>query len=483
MGRALDDHSHGRISHFEILERVGRGGMALVYKARDVRLGRLVALKLLAPGMETREEARLRFLLEARAISALDHPNICTLYEIGETDDGRMFLAMAYVEGGTLRDRLAKGPLEPLEAALLAAQVAEGLGAAHARGIIHRDIKPGNLLLGNGLVKIADFGVARLADQAHITLDGQALGTWSYMSPEQANGKEVTPAADLWSLGVVLFEMVTGKRPFRAKSEPELIRRILETEPPPLGVGGPQLARIVAQALEKTPELRYASAREMQEDLLEAADALAGGEPDTLREMPAVPVARLEPPLLHNLPFSPLGELLKGRSEELQALAQTLAEDGFSGFQALVLHGLGGIGKTRLAIEYAWRFGRRYQAVLFVLADSPDGLNSSLAALARADLLDLPERNHPAENEVIGAVLRWLRENPSWLLILDNVDTKEAGLAVTKLLPALTFGRVLITSRRRDWPAGVRRRAIDRVLLQSAAEFLLERTGEDRKRE
>ncbi|HWN44141.1 MAG TPA: serine/threonine-protein kinase, partial [Thermoanaerobaculia bacterium] len=245
MGRALDNQSHGRISHFEILERVGRGGMALVYKARDVRLGRLVALKLLAPSMETREEARLRFLLEARAISALDHPNVCTLYEIGEADDGRMFLAMAYVEGGTLRDRLAQGPLEPLEAALLAAQVAEGLGAAHARGIIHRDVKPGNLLLGNGLVKIADFGVARLTDHEHITLDGQALGTWSYMSPEQANGQEVTPAADLWSLGVVLFEMVTGKRPFRAKSELELVRQILESEPPPLGIGGPQLARIV----------------------------------------------------------------------------------------------------------------------------------------------------------------------------------------------------------------------------------------------
>ena len=483
MGRALDDHSHGRISHFEILERVGRGGMALVYKARDTRLGRLVALKLLAPGMETREEARLRFLLEARAISALDHPNVCTLYEIGETDDGRMFLAMAYVDGGTLRNRLAQGPLEPLEAALLAAQIAEGLGAAHARGIIHRDIKPGNILLGDGLVKIADFGIARLSDQAHITLDGQALGTWSYMSPEQANGEEVTPAADLWSLGVVLFEMVTGKRPFRAKSEPELIRKIVESEAPPLGIGGPQLARIVARALEKSPELRYASAREMQEDLLEAADTLAGGEPDTLQEMPAAPVIRLEPPLLHNLPFPPLGDLLKGRNEEFQALAQTLADDGPASLQALVLHGLGGIGKTRLAVDYAWRFGRRYGAALFVLADSPDGLNSGLAALARTDLLDLPERNHPAESEVIGAVLRWLRENPGWLLILDNVDTKEARLAVTKLLPALTSGRVLITSRRRDWPAGVRRRAIDRVLLQPAAEFLLERTCEDRKRE
>lgn len=480
MARALDDPQPGRISHFEILERVGRGGMAEVYKARDLRLGRLVALKFLTSSAEAKEEARLRFLVEARAISSLDHPNVCTLYEIGETEDGRTFLAMAYVEGGTLRDRLAHGPLEPLEAVRLAAQVAEGLGAAHARGIIHRDIKPGNLLLGDGLVKIADFGVARLSDQAPITRDGQALGTWSYMSPEQINGEEVTPAADLWSLGVVLFEMVTGKRPFRGKSEPELIRKILDTDAPPLGIGGPRLARIVARALEKSPELRYTSAREMQADLLEAADALLGGEPDTLWEMPVATIpSRMEPPRLHNLPFAPLGDLLKGRSEELHALAQALSEEG----PALVLHGLGGIGKTRLAIEYAWRFGRRYPAVLFVLADSPDGVNSGLSALARADLLDLPERNLPNESEVTSAVIRWLRENPGWFMILDNVDTKEARLAVTKLLPALTVGRVLITSRRRDWPAGIRRQTVDRVPLQPAAEFLLERTAEDRKRE
>ena len=471
----------GTVSHFELIEQLGRGGTAVVYKARDIRLDRLVALKVLAPGMEAREEARLRFLLEARAVSVLDHPNVCTLYEIGETDDGRMFLAMAYVEGGTLRDRLREGPLEPIEAALVAAQVAEGLGAAHARGIVHRDIKPGNLLLGDGLVKITDFGVARLLDQASITRTGQTVGTWSYMAPEQIRGEEVTSAADLWSLGIVLYELITGRRPFRARSEPDLVSRILETEAPPLRGAGPRLARIVARALEKSPQRRYASAREMQEDLLQAADALAGREPETAwREPddPAVREPRVETPFLHNLPFPPLGELLKGRSEEIQALARTLSES-----QNLVLHGLGGIGKTRLAIEYAWRFGRRYPAALFVLADSADGLNSGLAALARADLLDLPDRNRPAESEVVAAVLKWLRANAGWLLILDNADTREARLAVARLLPSLAAGRVLITSRRRDWPAGIHRRHIDHIRLQPAAEFLLERTGEDRRQE
>ena len=472
------------VSHFELVERLGGGGMAVVYKALDLRLGRPVALKFLASGMETNEEAHLRFLLEARAVSSLDHPNICTLYEIGETDDGRMFLAMAYVDGGTVRDRLAQGTMEPLEAALLAAQVAEGLGAAHARGIIHRDVKPGNLLLADGLVKIADFGVARLADQAHITLAGQTVGTYSYMAPEQIRGEEVTPAADLWSLGVVLYEAITGKRPFRGRSQPDLIRRIQETQAPPLGAGGPRLGQVVARALEKSLDQRYASAHEMQEDLLAAADALAGDEPDTWPGFPPVgsagsPAYRsaMATPLLHNLPFPPIGGLLKGRHEELQALAQALAED------SMVIHGLGGIGKTRLAIEYAWRFGRRYRAVFFVLADSPDGLDSGLAALANADLLDLRERATPAQNEVLAAVLRWLRENPGWLLILDNADTREARRAVTKLLPALTAGRVLITSRRRDWPTGVRRKALDPIRLQQAAEFLLERTGEDRRRQ
>ncbi|HEX6863085.1 MAG TPA: serine/threonine-protein kinase, partial [Thermoanaerobaculia bacterium] len=466
------------VSHFRLLERLGSGGTAVVFKALDLRLGRPVALKLLASGMDTNEEARLRFLVEARAISSLDHPNVCTLYEIGETGDGRLFLAMAYVEGGTLRNRLAEGPLEPLEAALLAAQVAEGLGAAHARGIIHRDVKPGNLLLADGLVKIADFGVARLADQAPITRDGQTVGTWSYMAPEQIRGEEVTPAADLWSLGVVLYEAITGERPFRGRSEPDLVRRILETEAPPLGTGGPRLGHIVARALERSLELRYASAREMQEDLLAAADALAGREPDTWPSAPPPQRSAMETPLLHNLPFPPIGDLLKGRHEELQTLAGDAA-----GSQACVIHGLGGIGKTRLAIEHAWRLGRRYRAAFFVLADSPDGLDSGLAALAGADLLDLRERSNPAQSEVVAAVLRWLRENPGWLLILDNVDTREARLAVTKLLPALTTGRVLITSRRRDWPAGVGRKALDPIRLQQAAEFLLKRTGEDRRRQ
>jgi tetratricopeptide (TPR) repeat protein len=477
----------GTIAHFKILERLGRGGMGIVYKARDLRLGRLVALKFMTSDDEASATACQRFLREAQAASALDHPNVCTLYEIGETAGGQTFLAMAFCEGETLRSRLRRGPLDPREAVEIAIQVADGLAAAHARGIIHRDIHPGNILVSDGLVKIVDFGVARLTEQARITQDGVAIGTISYAAPEQICGEEVGPAADLWSLGVVLYEAIAGCLPFRASSVPALFLTILEGAPPPLQGVSPEVERVLTTALQKLPEQRYPSAEAMKADLRIAASAWSVPEAAVWNarmktqtpSTPALGIARTGPPRLHNLPFPPLGDLLKGRSQELQALAEALTRD----IPGHVLHGLGGIGKTRLAVEYAWRYGHRHRAVLFVLADSPEGLNSGLASLARAELLNLPERDAAAEGEVVGAVLRWLRDNPRCLLVLDNADTREALLAVTRLLPALANGRVLITSRRRDWPAGVRRHPIDLIPLEAAKELLLQRTAQDRRRE
>jgi hypothetical protein len=473
------------VAHFKILEPLGRGGMGVVYKARDLRLGRLAALKFMASDEAASESARQRFLREAQAVSALDHPNVCTLYEIGETDGGQTFLAMAFCEGETLRSRLRRGPLDPREALEIAIQVADGLAAAHARGIIHRDVHPGNIVVSDGLVKIVDFGVARLTDQTRMTQDGVMVGTISYAAPEQACGEEVGPAADLWSLGVVLYEAIAGCLPFRANSVPALFLTILEGALPPLQGVSPEIERVLTTALQKIPERRYPSAEAMRADLRIAASAWSVPEAAAwnARMMTQTPVThvlgivRTGPPGLHNLPFPPLGNLLKGRGQELQTLAEALTQET----PGQVLHGLGGIGKTRLAVEYAWRHGQRYRAVLFVLADSPEGLNSGLASLARAELLNLPERDAAAEGEVVGAVLRWLRENPGWLLILDNVDTKEAQRAVGRLLPVLVYGRVLITSRRRDWPAGVDRLPVDIIPLEQAQEFLLQRTANDRR--
>jgi hypothetical protein len=190
----------------------------------------------------------------------------------------------------------------------------------------------------------------------------------------------------------------------------------------------------------------------------------------------AEPPPGLSPPRLHNLPFESLGELFKGREKELAELGAFAA----SAMQKKVLHGLGGIGKTRLAVEHAWRHGHLYRAAFFVSADSPAGLRAQIASLAGPDLLRLPERQSSAEEEVVGAVLTWLRENPGWLLILDNVDTEDAARAVREILPRLQGGKVLVTSRLTAWPAGVGKREVERISLEEASAFLLERTRDAR---
>jgi serine/threonine protein kinase/Tol biopolymer transport system component len=259
------------VSHFRIVERLGRGGMGVVYKAVDLRLERTVALKFLSAESGAGEEGRRRFLREARAASALDHPNICTLYEIGETDEGQLFLAMAFCEGETLAQRLARGPLRLATAIELAVQVAAGLEAAHEKGIVHRDIKPSNLIVApGGALKIVDFGIARRADQTLLTHAGMALGTTVYMSPEQLRGEDVDRRTDLWALGVVLYQMVTGEVPFDG-SEPEMVSAILGRSPRPMGALRPKvpeaLERIVARALAKPRAQRYGSAAEMRAEL------------------------------------------------------------------------------------------------------------------------------------------------------------------------------------------------------------------------
>jgi serine/threonine protein kinase/tetratricopeptide (TPR) repeat protein len=269
--------------HYQVLERIGGGGMGVVYKARDRRLERIVALKFLPPHLSTLDGAKERFLVEAQAAAALDHPNICTIYEAGETDDGQLFLAMPFYAGETLKRRLEQGPLPAADAIDIAVQVAHGLDKAHERGIIHRDIKPANLMLtADGVVKIVDFGVAKLAD-VDVTRPGIALGTIAYMSPEQAEGSDVDGRTDIWSLGVVLYEMLTGERPFRGGHDRVLLNAITTAEPAPLTTLRPEIParfeEIVLRALAKRRADRYETAREM-------ADALRGLPPTTGAPLP-----------------------------------------------------------------------------------------------------------------------------------------------------------------------------------------------------
>jgi serine/threonine protein kinase/Flp pilus assembly protein TadD len=260
-----------RVGRYEILEPVGGGAMGEVYKARDLQLGRVVALKFLPADLCRDPDARRRFLREAQAVAQLDHPNVATIYEAGESESGQAFLALAFYEGETLKQKLERGPLLLSEAISIARQIARGLAAAHRRQIVHRDVKPANVVvLPDGMVKLLDFGLAKMTDATTLTQLGSSPGTPAYKSPEQSQGEEVDPRSDLWALGVVLYEMVTGRLPFGGEYEQAVIYAILNEPPKPLGDAGsfpPELAAVITRALAKDPAARYATAEEMEEDL------------------------------------------------------------------------------------------------------------------------------------------------------------------------------------------------------------------------
>jgi serine/threonine-protein kinase len=257
----------GRISGYEIQGKLGAGGMGVVYKAVDTKLGRTVALKFL-PAEAKDADARERFWQEAKAASALDHPNIGTIHSIEETPAGRPFIVMAYYDGESLAQRIARGPLAWREAVGIAIRMGEALAAAHGKGIVHRDIKPANVMLTQeGAVKVVDFGLAKMAGSAALTQTGQAVGTADYMSPEQATGQGWDARSDIWAWGVVLYEMLTGRRPFEGATAPSLLYQVVHAEPRPLATGVPALEAVCRRAMAKAPADRYAGIADAVADL------------------------------------------------------------------------------------------------------------------------------------------------------------------------------------------------------------------------
>ena len=263
------------LDRYRIIERIGGGGMGVVYRAHDERLEREVALKFLPPHLSADAAAIKRFMVEARAAASLEHPNICTVHEIGETKDGQLYIVMACYDGETLDRRIARGPLPAAEALRIATEVARGLAKAHERGIVHRDVKPANIMItADGRVKVLDFGIAKLSD-ANFTHSFGIVGTLAYMSPEQAFGEPVDHRTDIWALGVVLHEMLCGERPFRGPGEQAVLFSILTQPPEPVTSIEPglpvELETLIARTLAKRPDDRFQSALEM----IAALDALS----------------------------------------------------------------------------------------------------------------------------------------------------------------------------------------------------------------
>jgi non-specific serine/threonine protein kinase len=429
-----------RLGPYEILTLIGAGGMGEVYRAHDTKLDRSVAVKVLLPAAAADAERLRRFRDEARAASSLNHPNILVIHDFGEIDS-RPFIVTELVEGETIREKLRAGPIGTDEAVAIVTQVARALAAAHARGIVHRDIKPENVVVRpDGYVKVLDFGLAKLsdpamevdADTALRTMPGTTLGTPRYMSPEQIRGVGVDRRTDIWSLGVMLYEMLDGQPPFTGPTAADVQSVILTSEPSlerfTSGVHA-GFGRVLFKALRKNPLERYSDAQELVADL-DAAPRPGGESPPTIAPAAASSTRS-------NLPV-PLTPFI-GREDDLAAIGSALA-----GARFVTLTGAGGVGKTRLALRAAADCVGQFADGIWLVDLAPLS-DATRVPSAVADVLKV--RDHP-DRPIVEVLCDRLRAQ-SMVIVLDNCEhvIDECAALAQRLLSACAGVRILATSR------------------------------------
>ena len=431
-----------RFGAYEILSPLGAGGMGEVYRARDTRLGREVAIKILPGNLHPDRRRIERFEQEARSASALNHPNIVTIYELGEVD-GTSYISMELVEGEAVRELLASGSIPLPKVIQIAAQIADGLAKAHSAGIVHRDLKPENVMVSrDGLVKILDFGVAKLAPAPGAetldtrplqTLPGTVMGTLEYMSPEQASGLEVDFRSDQFSFGSVLYEMLTGKPAFQRGSMAETMAAILRDQLEPISALNPEtpapLCWVVERCLDKRPQQRYSSTRDLLRDLVATRDRLSELPMERPESRPS------------NLPTSRTAFI--GRDREVKAVKELLLRPDV---HLVTLTGPGGIGKTRLGLQVAEALADHFAGGAYYVPLAPVS-DPKLIAPAIAQTLGLRESGGQSPLETLKAHLQNSLRLPT-LLLLDNFEhlVAEAPL-VAELLASSAQLRLLVTSR------------------------------------